>query len=116
MKSSIYYFVIKTKVLADFQMCISAHIFLSWKLVCNYTYDKTFYACDSYLYNLTLKLEDDSVLTIEWFECNKMKLNQDKCHLLIQGHKHASVWVNIGSCKFGKAMIKNFLESTLIAI
>ena len=28
-----------------------------------------------------------------------MKLNQDKCHLLILGHKYESVWVNIGSCK-----------------
>ena len=28
-----------------------------------------------------------------------MKLNQDKCHLLISGHKCESVWANIGSCK-----------------
>ena len=28
-----------------------------------------------------------------------MKLNQDKCHLLISGHKYESVWANIGSCK-----------------
>ena len=28
-----------------------------------------------------------------------MKLSQDKCHLLISGHKYESVWENIGSCK-----------------
>ena len=28
-----------------------------------------------------------------------MKLNQDKCHLLISGHKYESVWPNIGSYK-----------------
>ena len=28
-----------------------------------------------------------------------MKLNQDKCHLLISGHKCESVWANTGSCK-----------------
>ena len=28
-----------------------------------------------------------------------MKLNQDKSHLLISGHKHESVWANTGSCK-----------------
>ena len=25
-----------------------------------------------------------------------MKLNQDKCHLLISGYKHENVWVQIG--------------------
>ena len=25
-----------------------------------------------------------------------MKLNQDKCHLLISGYKHETVWVQIG--------------------
>ena len=28
-----------------------------------------------------------------------MKLDQDKCHLLISGHKYESVWANVGSCK-----------------
>ena len=28
-----------------------------------------------------------------------MKLNQDKCHLLISGHKYDSMWANIGSSK-----------------
>ena len=46
--------------------------------VCKYVDDTTFYACDS-LFNL--KIEHDSVLAIEWFECNYMKLNQDKRHL-----------------------------------
>ena len=64
--------------------------------VCKYADDTTFYACDS-LFNL--KIEHDSVLAIEWFECNYMKLNQDKRHLLISGHKYESVWANVGSCK-----------------
>ena len=59
----------------------------------------TNYACDSDLLNLILRLKHDSLLTIDWFECNCMKLNQDKCHLLISGHKYESVWINIGSCK-----------------
>ena len=33
------------------------------------------------------------------FESNYIKLNQDKCHLLISGHKYENVWANIGSCK-----------------
>ena len=66
-----------------------------------YTYagNTTFYACDSDLHNLISRLKHDSVLPIEFFECNYMKLNQDKYHLLISGHKYESVWANIGSCK-----------------
>ena len=63
-----------------------------------------------------LKIEHDSFLAAGGCECNYMKLSLDKCHLLILGHKYESVWVNIGSSKFGQTMIKNFLESTLIAI
>ena len=37
--------------------------------VCNYVDDTTFYTCDSNLHNLFLRLEHDSVLAIEWFEC-----------------------------------------------
>ena len=66
---------------------------------CNYADDTRFYACDSDLHYLISRLEHDSVLAIEWFECNDMKLNQDKCHLLISEHKYESVWVNIGFCK-----------------
>ena len=35
---------------------------------------------------------------------NYMKLNQDKCHLLILGHKYESVLANIGSCKFWESI------------
>ena len=40
----------------------------------------TFHACDSNLENLVRRLEHDSMLAIEWFESNYMKLNKDKCH------------------------------------
>ena len=39
-------------------------------LFCNYADDTTFYACDSDLHYLISRLEHDSVLAIEWFECN----------------------------------------------
>ena len=28
-----------------------------------------------------------------------MKLNQDKCHLLISGYKHENIWAQIGAAK-----------------
>ena len=36
------------------------------------------------------------MLVIEWFESNYMKLNNDKCHLLLSGYKHEVMWANIG--------------------
>ena len=42
------------------------------------------------------KLEHYTALAAEWFQNNFIKLNQDKCHVLISGHKHESVWAKIG--------------------
>ena len=36
-------------------------------------------------------------LTIHWFEDNYMKLNIDKCHLLISRHKYEHQWAQIGA-------------------
>ena len=41
------------------------------------------YVCDSNLESLLERLEHNSELAIAWFEMNYMKLNTDKCHLLI---------------------------------
>ena len=64
--------------------------------VCNYADDTTFHACDSDLESLIQRLEHDSVLAIEWFEGNYMKLNNDKCHVFLSGYKHEVMWANIG--------------------
>ena len=67
--------------------------------VCSYADDTTFHACDMDLENLVGILGHDSMLAIEWFESNYMKLNQGKCHFLLSGHKHAMIWANIGLTK-----------------
>ena len=67
--------------------------------MCNYADDTSFHACDSYLKDLITRLEHDSLLVIEWFQGNYMKLNQEKCHLLISGHKHELLWENIERSK-----------------
>ena len=51
------------------------------------------------LENLVRRLEHDSKLTIEWFESDWMKLNQDRCHFPPPGHKHEMICVNIGQTK-----------------
>ena len=48
------------------------------------------------LYTLVNTLEHDTTLAVEWLENNFMKLSQDKCHLLVSGHKHETVWAKIG--------------------
>ena len=45
------------------------------------------------------RLEHDSLIAIEWFESNYMKLNQDKCQLLVSGFKYESIWAIIGQSK-----------------
>ena len=70
--------------------------------VCNFAEDTTFYVCDKDLNTLINRLEHDTALAVEWFENNFMKLNQDKCHLLVPGHKQKTVWANIGETKINK--------------
>ena len=45
------------------------------------------------------RLEHDTALAAEWFEKHFMKLNQDKCHLLVSGHKHETVCAKLGGTK-----------------
>ena len=33
---------------------------------------------------------------IRWFENNYMKLNTGKSNLIVSGHKHEQVWVDMG--------------------
>ena len=56
--------------------------------VCNYADDTGLHACDKELPCI--------LTTLEWFEINYMKLNKDKCHLLIAGHKYENLWVDVG--------------------
>ena len=67
--------------------------------VCNFADDITFYVCDKDLNTLINRLEHDSALAVEWFESSFIKLNQDKCHLLVSGHKHETLWAKVGKTK-----------------
>ena len=54
--------------------------------------DATFYGFDKDMNALINRVEHDIALAIEWFENNFMKLDdQNKCHLLVSGHKHETV-------------------------
>ena len=48
-------------------------------------------------------IETYSNLANEWFESNYMKLNQEKYHLLVSGHKQENIWTKIGQTKIWKS-------------
>ena len=77
--------------------------------VCNYADDNTLNACDLSLSNLLRRLEHDSLLAIEWFQNNYMKLNEGKCHLLISGYKHEVIWANVGENKIWESKEEKLL-------
>ena len=64
--------------------------------ICNYADDNTLHTCDIKLDILMEKLEGAADKAISWFRCNGMKMNSDKCHLLICGHKYEIMIANIG--------------------
>ena len=77
--------------------------------VCNFADDTTFYACGKDVNSLINRLEYDSYLATEWFENNSMKLNQDKCHLLVSGFKYENVWAKIGKTKIWESKKQKLL-------
>ena len=65
--------------------------------------------CDSSLENFLNRLEHDANLAIEWFDCNYMKLNEDKCHLIISGHKSEAMFAKIGQTKIWESKKQKLL-------
>ena len=65
--------------------------------ICNYADDNTLHACDIKLDILMERLEGAADKAINWFRYNGMKMNSDKCHLLVSGHKYELMIANIGN-------------------
>ena len=63
--------------------------------ICNFADDITTYISDERLENVLRPLQKNSMLAKRWFENNYMKLNIDKCSLIVSGYKHEQVWTNI---------------------
>ena len=80
--------------------------------ICNYVDDTTLYACDKNLNNVIARLENDSSISIQWFAYNFVKLNANKCHLLIRGRSsHQKVKVNVGG-----SIMENSEEEELLGV
>ena len=63
--------------------------------VCNFADDTTPFVCKLNLEVVLTQLEECSELVIAWFQNNYMKLNTEKCHLLLAGHKFELIWVRV---------------------
>ena len=64
--------------------------------VCNFADDTTLYACDNDIKSTIRRLEHDTLIAIEWFGANYMKLNEEKCHFIFAGHNHEVVFAKAG--------------------
>ena len=81
--------------------------------ISNYADDTTLFACNENLEEVLTRLENNSEMAIFWFEINFMKLNTDKCKLLISGFKHEQVWAQIGNDKIWEQKQVELLGITL---
>ena len=87
-------------------------VFVKDAQICNYASDTTIYACDTNIKSVIKTLESDDALKIaEWFPNNFMKLNGDKCHLMVFGDKSNDVTLNTGSIT-----IKESTEEKLLGV
>ena len=87
-------------------------LFIQNSDICNYADDTTIYACNKNLDNISRRLETYCSVALEWFADNFMKLNADKCHLLVLGQRcDDPVTVRIGN-----ADIVNSSEEKLLGV
>ena len=86
-------------------------LFLNEINVCNFADDTTPFVCHKYLEELVKNFERNTELAIHWFEDNYMRLNTNKCHLLISDYKYEHQWDQIG-----KDMVREENEAKLLGI
>ena len=77
--------------------------------LCGWADDTSLHVCDMSLESVIRRLEHDSLLIIEWFDSNYMKMNADKCHLLISGHKIQWKWAMIGTERIWESQSEKLL-------
>ena len=60
-----------------------------------------------------LRLSEDHNFSGDSRENNYMKLNKDKCHLLVAGHRHETLWANIGETRISESKNEQLLGLTI---
>ena len=79
----------------------------------NYADDTTLYTGDTKLRTVLSKLEKDKLLVSEWFSGNFMKLNEEKCHLLIFEAHNDEVTINTGGSEISESESHKLLGMTI---
>ena len=72
-------------------------LFVRCTNICNYADDTTIFACHPTLETIIRQLETDGTLVAKWFSDKYLKLNDDKCHLMMFGNKCSKATVTIRS-------------------
>ena len=81
--------------------------------ICNYADDTTIYVCGQELERIVSSLENNAQRISQWFFDNSMKLNPDKCHLLIFAGRNADMSVRIGETMVTESVEEKLLGVTL---
>ena len=68
-------------------------LFVNKTKICNYADETTIYACHTDLNTIIKNLEADGSIVANWLSSNFIKLNDDKCHLMIFGIFVSSMYV-----------------------
>ena len=77
--------------------------------VCNFADDTTFHASDNDILRVVQRLEQDSDIAIKWSGWNYMKLNEEKCHLMISGNHNECLWAQVGNSKIWESYREKLL-------
>ena len=90
-------------------------LFFTFKNIdfCNFADDTTSYICDNSIDKVFNLLERYVKLALYLFENNYMKLNTDKCHLIISGYKLEQVWAHVGEDKIWESTNFKLLGVTI---
>ena len=64
--------------------------------ICNYADDTTLYSTDYEVKNVITRLEQDANRLTAWFPENYVKLNEDKCHLILFGASKERANIHVG--------------------
>ena len=87
--------------------------FVDEKDLANYADDNTPYAIDSDINSLIGTLENDATILIKWFHDNYLKMNSDKCHLLITHQDADCISARIGNEIIGNSQSEKLLGITI---
>ena len=94
-----------------FDIFINVFFLLNETEICNYAGDTTIYCSHQELQEVIIRLENGTARLSTWFVGNFMKLNEEKCHLLVFGKKDTKV-----SIKAGSSVIKESNEEKLLGV